>query len=94
MHYALRRKRLWTDLSRACYPVRPQGRRRVALIGAERAVGRTTVAMSLARRAAAQGASCVLVDADFAQPELAPRLGIVAELGWSQVVGGQRNWAK
>jgi Mrp family chromosome partitioning ATPase len=68
-----------------------EGLRRVALIGLGAAAGRTTVAMCLARRAAAKGENWVLVDADFQKPELAKRLGINAPAGWSRVLAGQQE---
>ncbi|HWC90892.1 MAG TPA: hypothetical protein VG433_14580, partial [Pirellulales bacterium] len=71
-----------------------EGRRRVALIAAQPSAGRTTVALSLARRAAMQGGNWVVVDADLAKPELAARLGIVPQLGWSQVIAGQQELAE
>jgi Mrp family chromosome partitioning ATPase len=68
-----------------------EGPHRVALIGLGTAAGRTTVAMCLARRAAAQGKNWVLVDADFEKPELASRLGIATQVGWSRVVAGEQE---
>ena len=64
---------------------------RVALIGLDATAGRTTVAMCLARRAAAKGENWVLVDADFEKPELAGRLGIVGQTGWPRVIAGERE---
>jgi Mrp family chromosome partitioning ATPase len=68
-----------------------EGQRRVALVGFQSSAGRTTVAMCLARRAAAQDANWVLVDADLEQPEVARRLGIAVEAGWAGVLSGDQQ---
>ncbi len=68
-----------------------EGSQRVALVGLAAAVGRTTVATCLTRRAAAQGANWVLVDADFEKPELAARLGIFGQAGWPRVLAGEQE---
>jgi Mrp family chromosome partitioning ATPase len=57
----------------------------VAVTSAERQEGRTTVALALARSAAAAGCRVALLDADCANPELARRLGLDAPCDWQQV---------
>ncbi len=68
-----------------------EGMSRVALVGVAAAAGPTTAAMCLARRAGGQGANWVLVDADFARPRLAGRLGILGQAGWPRVLAGERE---
>jgi tyrosine-protein kinase Etk/Wzc len=68
-----------------------EGVRRVALAGVHEGVGCTTVALCLARRAAAQDANWTLLDADDERAAVAARLGIVGQEGWSRVVAGKRE---
>lgn len=49
--------------------------------------GRSTLAMCLARAAAAQGLRTLLLDADLENPQLAPALGIDARHDWTEVLG-------
>ena len=60
----------------------------VAWTGCQRGEGRTTSLLCMAQRLSALGQRCVLVDADFSRPELARRLGISAQVGWEEIVGG------
>jgi Mrp family chromosome partitioning ATPase len=62
------------------------GRKVIALSGCSRDDGGTTLALVLARRLAASGAKVALVDADFAGPQLAGRLGLVIGIGWETVL--------
>ncbi|GEM_PF-4915777 len=48
--------------------------------------GCTTVVLSVARRLLQRGLEVAVVDADFAHPMLAQRLGLLPELGWESVV--------
>ena len=59
----------------------------LAVTSWQRAEGRTSVAVSLARAAALAGSRVALLDADAANPELARRLGMEAPCDWREVVG-------
>ncbi|HPM80442.1 MAG TPA: hypothetical protein PLF81_07060 [Candidatus Anammoximicrobium sp.] len=61
----------------------------VMVTGARRGEGRTTLALCLARCAAAAGVPTALVDADLKNPQLGPRLGIETPCGWREVVAGK-----
>ena len=58
------------------YMAMQDGLKVIAITSAERQEGRTTIALSLARSAAAAGCRVALLDADCANPELARRLGL------------------
>ncbi len=62
---------------------------RVAITSRERGEGRTTLVASLAAYLAQQGTTCCLIDADFARPQLARRLGVQPQVGWEEVLTGQ-----
>ncbi len=62
------------------------GRKVVAVAGDARGAGATTLALVLARRLAKSGAKVAIVDADFAAPQLATRLGLVIGIGWETVL--------
>ena len=65
-----------------------EGMRVLAVTSSQRGEGRTTVALSLARCAAAAGAHVALVDADLENPQLAAVLGLETSCGWEDVVVG------
>jgi polysaccharide biosynthesis transport protein len=58
------------------------GRKVFALTGLARGEGRTTLALTLARRLAAGGAKVLLVDADFEAPQLGAQIGLLIDQGW------------
>ena len=60
----------------------------LAVTSSHRGEGRTTVALSLARCAAAAGAQVALLDADLENPQLANVLGMETSCGWDDVVVG------
>jgi Mrp family chromosome partitioning ATPase len=62
------------------------GRKVVAITGSRRGDGRTTLALTLARRLATSAVKIVLVDADFEAPQLAARLGLTVQSGWEKVL--------
>jgi Mrp family chromosome partitioning ATPase len=62
---------------------------RVAITSRERGEGRTTLVASLAAYLAQHGTTCCLIDADFARPQLARRLGVQPQVGWEEVLTGQ-----
>ncbi len=55
---------------------------RVSITGPRRGVGKTTIALTLARWAAMNRQRVLLVDADFGQPNLARRLGVESSSDW------------
>ena len=66
-----------------------QGTKVVGFCGCRQGDGCTTVLLSVARRLAAAGVRTLLVDADFEQPMLAQRLGLLPEVGWEDVLFGR-----
>ncbi len=62
------------------------GRKVIAVSGSGREEGQTTLALVLARRLATAGAKIALVDANFADPQLAARLGLVIGIGWESAL--------
>ncbi|MCH5374613.1 MAG: hypothetical protein JJ992_11605, partial [Planctomycetes bacterium] len=60
----------------------------VMVSGSRRSEGRTTLALCLARSAAAAGVQVALVDADVQNPQLGTRLGMETPCGWMQVLQG------
>lgn len=61
----------------------------VMITGARRGEGRTTLALCLARCAAAAGVRTALVDADLKNPQVGSRLGIETPCGWRAVAAGK-----
>lgn len=70
------------------------GRRVVMVSGHERGEGRTTFLLCLAQRLSVIGVKTALVDGDFANPQLARRLGLVPETGWDDVLAGEVELAE
>jgi Mrp family chromosome partitioning ATPase len=62
-----------------------EGRKTLAVTGADRGEGRTTVLLALARLAATRGLRVALVDLDLRAPQLAEQLGLRPEIGWDDV---------
>jgi Mrp family chromosome partitioning ATPase len=62
------------------------GRKVIAVSGCAREEGETTLALVLARRLAVAGAKVAIVDANFAAPQIAARLGLVIGIGWETVL--------
>jgi Mrp family chromosome partitioning ATPase len=58
------------------------GMRTLGVTGSRRGEGRTTLSLCLARVAALAGIRVGLVDADFARPQIATRLGLEIAHGW------------
>jgi Mrp family chromosome partitioning ATPase len=58
----------------------------VALTGAERGVGRTTVTLAAARQLASRGLRPVVVDADLENPTLIRGCGVSVQTGWDDLV--------
>jgi Mrp family chromosome partitioning ATPase len=64
------------------------GLRTLAITGSRRGEGRTTLSLCLARAAAKAGIHVALLDADFARPSLASRLGLEIAHGWQDAALG------
>lgn len=67
---------------------------RVAVSATERGIGSTSIAISLARWAAACGKNVLLVDADIANPNLSQRVGLAPNLSWINGVKESLNAAE
>jgi Mrp family chromosome partitioning ATPase len=65
------------------------GLRTLAISGSRRGEGRTTLALSLARSAAQAGIQVAVIDADFARPQLAARIGLEINHGWQDAATGR-----
>jgi Mrp family chromosome partitioning ATPase len=76
-------------LTSALRQAKARGKRVVAVGGCRRGEGATTVLLSAARRLAQLGLRVVMVDANLADPQLARRLGLLAETGWEDVLAGR-----
>ncbi len=61
----------------------------VMVSGCRRGEGRTTLALCLARSAAAAGVQVALVDADLQNPQMGIRLGMETPCGWMAVLEGK-----
>jgi len=72
-------------LSDAILAARDQGKRVLAIGGCRRGEGGTTLLLCVARRLTERGLRVALADADLADPQLAPRLGLQAHCGWESV---------
>ncbi len=64
------------------------GLRTLAVTGSRRGEGRTTLALCLARAAAKAGIQVAILDADFARPQLAARIGLEITHGWQDAATG------
>jgi Mrp family chromosome partitioning ATPase len=58
----------------------------VGICGSRRGDGCTTLLLCAARRLVARGQRVILIDADFEQPVLPRRLGLLPELGWEDAL--------
>lgn len=66
-----------------------RGRQVVAMSGCRRGDGCTTLLLCVARRLADRGLKVAVVDADFDNPLLARRLGLLPEAGWEEVLAAR-----
>jgi len=64
---------------------REQGHQVVAMSGCRRGDGCTTLLLCVARRLAERGLRIAMIDADFDNPLLARRLGLLPEVGWEEI---------
>lgn len=60
------------------------GAQTLLVTGCRRGEGRTSVALFVAAALAADGSRVGLIDTDFARPQLAARLGVLAATGWTE----------
>ena len=74
------------ELASALAKASADGKRVVGVSGGRRGDGCTTLLLCAARRLADQDHRVALVDADFDDPLLARRLGLLPESGWEKVV--------
>jgi Mrp family chromosome partitioning ATPase len=65
------------------------GLRVLAITGSRRGEGRTTLALCLARVAAQAGLQTAVMDADFARPQLASKIGLEIAHGWQDAALGK-----
>jgi Mrp family chromosome partitioning ATPase len=72
-------------LSDAILAARDQGKRVLAIAGCRRGEGGTTLLLCVARRLTERGLRIAMADADLADPQLAPRLGLQSHCGWESV---------
>lgn len=66
-----------------------RGKKSFMLGGCRSGDGATSLLMAAARRLAAQQMKVVLVEADWSQPQLARRLGLLPQYGWEDVLLGR-----
>jgi Mrp family chromosome partitioning ATPase len=65
------------------------GLRVLAVTGSRRGEGRSTLALCLARAAARAGVQAAVMDADFARPQLASKIGLEIAFGWQDAAVGR-----
>ncbi len=70
-----------------------QGQKCLAITSCRIGEGRTTFTLTAARHLAARGMRVVLLDADFARPILAARLGLAVDSGWEAIIAGEAQVA-
>jgi Mrp family chromosome partitioning ATPase len=64
------------------------GLRTLAITGSRRGEGRSTLTLCLARAAAKAGIQVAVIDADFARPQLAGKIGLDIAHGWQDAATG------
>ncbi|HJT33760.1 MAG TPA: cellulose synthase operon protein YhjQ/BcsQ [Pirellulales bacterium] len=62
------------------------GAQTLLVTGCRRGEGRTSIALFVAAALAADGRRVGLIDTDFARPQLAARLGVLAAAGWTEAI--------
>ena len=65
---------------------------RLAVVGSGRGKGTTTISMYVAKILAARDNKILLVDADLAKPDLSNRLGLPANLSWTNLINENRKY--
>jgi Mrp family chromosome partitioning ATPase len=66
-----------------------RGQKVFALAGCRSGEGATSLLLATARRLATQGMKAALIEADWSQPQLARRLGLLPQYGWEDVLLGR-----
>jgi Mrp family chromosome partitioning ATPase len=66
-----------------------RGKKVFVLGGCRSGDGASSLLLTTARRLAAQGMKAALVEADWSQPQLARRLGLLPQYGWEDVLFGR-----
>ncbi|MCC6124967.1 MAG: hypothetical protein IT426_08395 [Pirellulales bacterium] len=66
-----------------------RGKKIFALGGCRAGDGASSLLLASARRLAVQGLKAALVEADWSQPQLARRLGLLPQYGWEDVLSGR-----
>lgn len=74
------------QISRTAFETIAPGRQRIAIAGLGRGEGTTSIAISLARWAAACGKNVLLVDADLVSPGLSTQVGLAPNISWINAV--------
>jgi Mrp family chromosome partitioning ATPase len=77
-------------LTESLLKIRQQGKKVMAIGGAQRGSGATTLLLCAAKRLAARNVKTVIIDADLSEPQLAKRLGILPQLGWEDIAAGRQ----
>jgi Mrp family chromosome partitioning ATPase len=80
---------LFDQVLNVCQEDETRPSNRLAVTGAGRGEGTSTIAISIARWAAACGKSVLLIDADLASPSLTTQVGLQHGLSWLKAV--ERN---
>lgn len=82
-------KSRWRTVVQTLAAADDAGRSLIGVAGAAQGVGATTATACLARLLVEAGKSVAIVDADFADANLAASLGLVVEIGWEDVLAGR-----
>ncbi|MFK7768277.1 MAG: tyrosine-protein kinase family protein [Mariniblastus sp.] len=73
-------------LTRSVLDLVTPGNQRIAIAAMNRGEGATSIAISMARWAAASGSNVLLVDADITSPSLSSQVGLASNLSWLNAV--------
>jgi Mrp family chromosome partitioning ATPase len=84
-----RASRPWDHFAEHIIERTRDGQKCIAIASSERGDGRTTVALALARHAAARGLRLVVVDADFENPALVRSCGVSVRTGWDDLISSE-----
>ncbi len=76
------------SLAEALIAMRSQNQRVIAVSGMRTGEGATTLLLAAGRNLARRGLKIALVDADWRDPQLAARLGLLPQCGWEDVLFG------
>ncbi len=79
----------WQTLVDTLVAADDAGRSLIGVAGAASGAGATTATACVARLLVEAGKSVAIVDADFADANLAAALGLIVEIGWEDVLAGR-----